>query len=89
MSKSLKVQSLVDWFLIHMDEWSEPVMVKDLAAVDSGWSRPDFLDAIKRLHDLNLIYKYSEDSHGLIRWLPTSRRPVCAVQDLICGRRIG
>jgi hypothetical protein len=88
MIRSLKVQGLVDWFLANLDVWEVPVTVRQLAAVDSGWSRDNFVAAIKFLAAAELIYKYSEGNRGLIHWLPTRLRPVCPIQVLICKGRL-
>jgi len=89
MIRSVKVQALVDWFLVHLNDWTEPVTVRDLAAVESGWNRDNFVAAIKFLAAEELIYKYSEDTRGLIHWLPTRLRPVSPIQELICKWRVG
>jgi len=89
MIRSVKVQELVDWFLIHLNEWTEPVTMKDLAEVESGYTRNHLVAALKFLAAEELIYKYSEDTHGLIHWLPTRLRPVCPIQELICRWRVG
>jgi hypothetical protein len=89
MTRSVKVAALIDWFLVHLDVWEVPVTVRQLAEVESGWSRDNFVAAIKFLTAEELIYKYSEDNRGLIHWLPTRLRPVSPIQELICKWRVG
>jgi len=88
MTRSVKVAALIDWFLVHLDVWEVPVTVRQLAEVESGWSRDNFVAAIKFLTAEELIYKYSEDNRGLIHWLPTRLRPVCPIQELICKGKL-
>ncbi len=84
MAWLLKVAELLDWFLVHLDDWTEPVTVGQLNAAGGDYTKAQITAAIKHLHERDLIYKHHEGRHGLVYWLPCIRQPKCAAQELIC-----
>lgn len=71
MAWGIKVAELVDWFLVHLDDWTEPVTVGQIVA------------ALKHLQAMSLIYRHHEEN-TLVYWLPVRKHPVCAIQEFIC-----
>ena len=88
MNWTTGVAELVDWFLIHLDEWTEPTAVCHLHAAGSGYTKAQITAALKHLYTLDLIYKHHEDGHSLVYWLPVMRRPRCAIQEYLCKGRL-
>ncbi len=82
MTKPAETAALVDRFLQVLDDWIEPVTIKQICNADRSVTRYQVASALKFLTSEGLVY--SEEVRRGIVYLPAKRRPVCPIQDLLC-----
>lgn len=84
-TKSLAVAQVMDWMLELEPVWEVPVTAAMLHRAISEYSKYSIVIALKQLTECGVLY-VTEGERGLMFYLPTAKRPVCAIQEFICGR---
>ena len=87
MSTALKVAQAMDWLLELEPVWEVPVTAAMLYKAVPEMTKYTAVTALKTLAEAGVLYVC--DGRDVIYYQPTRLRPVCAVQEYLCGRLKG
>lgn len=87
MSSALKVAQVMDWMLELIPVWEVPVTAAMIREAIPDYSRPVITAALKQLASDGLLF-VKPDSRDRMFYLPTTKRPVCAIQEYLCKGRL-
>ena len=83
MSHSKKCAVVIERLTELLDVWEVPVTAAMLSEADPTYSRYTCTGALKQMVSKNLLYVQTEAKDRCF-YFPTSKRPVCAIQQIIC-----
>ena len=84
MNSALKVAQVMDWLLELEPVWEVPVTAAMLYKTVPGMTKYTAVQALKSLAEAGVLYVC--DGRDVVYYQPTRLRPVCAVQEYLCGR---